>query len=271
MRSTLRLLRTTALLLCAPAWIAAQQPPPTMTAITPSAAYPGTVLTVTLTGSNFLPDDVVEPNNFYICGSNVVVVRATQITATYTIRADGERMSTVCVTSGGVKACGPFFTITPSDPAVMYLFFPASGNRGNRGDSVRVTIYGGRYTPEMTVAISNPGVSIDYAEVESSGFVYLELTIGLNAAPGPANLTATTVAGTSPPLVFTVNTPPPTLASVTPAVGAQGTSVPGTLTGTNFFARATVATSNAGIAAGSVVVVSETQISATFTIAPNAA
>ncbi|HEY1495185.1 MAG TPA: IPT/TIG domain-containing protein, partial [Candidatus Solibacter sp.] len=123
----------------------------------------------------------------------------------------------------------------------------------------------------MTVAISNPGISIDYVDVGSAAWVFVGLRIASNASPGPANVTLTTVAGTSPPLVFTVNTPPPTLASVTPAVGAQGTSVPVTLTGTNFFAGATVASSNPGIAVGSVVVVSETQISATFTVSPDAA
>lgn len=88
MRSALLLLRATALLLCSSAWLAAQQPPPTLTAITPSAAYPGTALTVTLTGTNFLPDAVVEPNNSYVTVKNVVVVSATQITTTFTIRAD---------------------------------------------------------------------------------------------------------------------------------------------------------------------------------------
>jgi hypothetical protein len=63
----------------------------------------------------------------------------------------------------------------------------------------------------------------------------------------------------------------PTLTSVSPASGVQGTSVPVTLTGTNFVAGATVAVSNPGIAVGSATVVSATQITATLTIAANAA
>jgi hypothetical protein len=63
----------------------------------------------------------------------------------------------------------------------------------------------------------------------------------------------------------------PTLTSVSPTSGVQGAAVPVTLTGTNFVAGATVAVSNPGITVGSVTVVSATQITATFTIAANAA
>ncbi len=65
--------------------------------------------------------------------------------------------------------------------------------------------------------------------------------------------------------------PPPTLSSISPASGVQGTSVPVTLTGTNFVSGATVAVSNTGVPVSRVTVVSATQITATFTISPTAA
>uniref|UniRef100_Q01V12 Cell surface receptor IPT/TIG domain protein n=1 Tax=Solibacter usitatus (strain Ellin6076) TaxID=234267 RepID=Q01V12_SOLUE len=271
MPSTLGLLRTTALILCAPAWLAAQQSPPTLTAITPSAAYPGTTLTVTLTGTNFLPGTTVESGTPYITVSNVIVVSTTQITATFTITADGVGSASVSGTSGGVTGSGRVcFTIKrPPVPPAIGSLTPARGNRGASG--VKVTIAGVGFTPEMTATINNLGVAIDSLEAVSKTWAYLGLTIAPNAAPGPANLTLTTVAGTSAPVVFTINTPAPTLASVTPAVGAQGTDVPVTLSGTNFFAGATVSSSNPGIAVKNVLVVSETQITAIFTIASNAA
>jgi hypothetical protein len=62
-----------------------------------------------------------------------------------------------------------------------------------------------------------------------------------------------------------------TLTSISPASGVQGTTVPVTLTGTNFVAGSTVTVSNPGIAVSGVTVVSATEITATFTIAPSAA
>src|SRR4029077_15915864 len=64
---------------------------------------------------------------------------------------------------------------------------------------------------------------------------------------------------------------PPTLTSISPNNGVQGQSVPVTLTGTNFVAGATIALSGAGITVNNTTVVSTTQITATFTIAANAA
>ena len=65
--------------------------------------------------------------------------------------------------------------------------------------------------------------------------------------------------------------PAPTLNSVSPASGAPGAAVSVTLAGWEFAPGATVAVSNAGIAVSGVTVVSDTQITATFTIAANAA
>src|SRR5580765_2799603 len=64
---------------------------------------------------------------------------------------------------------------------------------------------------------------------------------------------------------------PPTVTSISVNSGVQGQSVPVTLTGTNFIAGATIGLSGAGITVSSTTVVSATQITATFTIAGNAA
>jgi hypothetical protein len=71
---------------------------------------------------------------------------------------------------------------------------------------------------------------------------------------------------------FTVSPAPvPTLTTINPSTGVQGGSVPVTLTGANFVAGATVSVSNPGIAVSNATVVGATQITATFTIAANAA
>lgn len=66
------------------------------------------------------------------------------------------------------------------------------------------------------------------------------------------------------------NTTVLTLSSVSPNTGAQGASVPVTLTGSGFASGATINLSGTGITASGTTVVSSTQITATFAIAANA-
>src|SRR5262249_44943603 len=70
---------------------------------------------------------------------------------------------------------------------------------------------------------------------------------------------------TSGTVVFTINSPPPTLTSITPNSGTPGTNVNVTLTGTNFAFGATVNSSNPGVTASNISVASATQITATLT------
>jgi uncharacterized protein (TIGR03437 family) len=68
---------------------------------------------------------------------------------------------------------------------------------------------------------------------------------------------------------MTIQPPGPTLTSITPSSGAQGASIPITLTGTNFSSATTVNVANPGVAVSGVSVL-PTQIYATFTIATGA-
>jgi uncharacterized protein (TIGR03437 family) len=61
----------------------------------------------------------------------------------------------------------------------------------------------------------------------------------------------------------------PALTSISPNSGLTGTTVPVTLTGTNFVTGATVNVNDSGVSVSNVSVVSPTQITATFTIAAN--
>ena len=92
---------------------------------------------------------------------------------------------------------------------------------------------------------------------------------------GLRTVTVTTAAGTSGPRIFTI-TPPapgaPTLTSVTPNQGIQGTTVAVTLTGTNFVVGATTVTvSGGGVTVNNVVVGSSTSLTANFVLDPAAA
>jgi hypothetical protein len=82
-------------------------------------------------------------------------------------------------------------------------------------------------------------------------------------AIGTASVTITAIV-TPPP-------PAPVLSGIAPNGGTQGTSVPVTLTGSNFQAGVTVAIGGTGVTTSNVTVVSSTQIAATLSIAATAA
>jgi hypothetical protein len=97
------------------------------------------------------------------------------------------------------------------------------------------------------------------------------LTVHGAALPGPCNVTVTTTSGTSNAVTFTViPRPTPTLTSINPASGKQGTAVNVTLTGANFAVGATVGASGSEVTVSNVKLVNPNQITATITV-PGAA
>lgn len=64
--------------------------------------------------------------------------------------------------------------------------------------------------------------------------------------------------------------PPPTLTSVTPNSGVQGTAVPVTLVGSNFTTGSTITVSGNGVGVGNIAFVDSSHLTATFIITPNA-
>jgi hypothetical protein len=120
------------------------------------------------------------------------------------------------------------------------------------------------------VSVSNSGVTVSNVSVVSATQITATFTIAASATPGAANVTVTTAERTSGPVSFTITSVGPTLTSISPNSGAQGATVPVTLTGTNFVSGATVSVSNTGVTVTNVTVVSATQITATFTIAASA-
>jgi hypothetical protein len=106
--------------------------------------------------------------------------------------------------------------------------------------------------------------------VVSSTQITATLTIAASAATGVYNVTVMTSGGTSSAQPFSVTAPSglPTLSSISPASGSLNTSVNVTLTGTNYDASSQVRLQGAGLHQTNIVVVSPTQITATFTIDP---
>ncbi len=90
-------------------------PAPVLSNLLPSSATVGTSKNVTITGTNFTSDATVGVSGSGVSVSNVNVVSATQITATFTITAgatSGARNVTVATVSGASNAVP--FTLNPS-------------------------------------------------------------------------------------------------------------------------------------------------------------
>ncbi len=243
-----------------------QPPAPTLTAINPSSGFQGTSVPVTLTGTNFIPGaTTLTVSGSGVIGTSVNVVSGTSLTANFIVdpsAALGTRsitVSTVSGTSGSVT-----FTVNPGAPSLSSIN-PTSGNRGT---SVAVTLTGTNFVAGVTtITVSGSGVTGTSVNVTSGTSLTATLVIDSTADLGGHNVTVSTAAGSSGPILFAVNPPAPTLTLINPASGAQGTAVPVTLGGTNFVAGATsVAISGSGIIGSSVTVVSSTSMTALFVI-----
>jgi hypothetical protein len=259
-------------------------PAPTLTSISPSSELRGVPTNVTLTGTNFVTGSTVVATpavpGFSI--SNVVVVSATSITATFTA-STGAAIGNVnidVVTAGGASNTLPFAITGPVLTSIASCLAtdtppactgPASGTRGT---AIPVTLTGSGLTGTTAVNVSGGGVTVSAVTVVSDTQVTATFMFTGGAA-GARNVTTTGPAGTSNAVTFTVIVPPAGLFSISPTTGARGTIQAVTLTGQSFVTGANPATgitvSGGGITVSAFTVVSDTEITANFTIAPTAA
>ncbi len=248
--------------------------PPTLTSISPNNGVQGQSVPVTLTGANFIAGATIGVSGAGITVSSTTVVSGTQITATFTIAANATAgaQSVTLTTSGGTSTPQPFtVNSAPPGPLTLTSINPTSGVQGQ---SVPVALTGANFVAGATIGVSGAGITVSSTMVVSATQIMATFTIAANAPTGAQNVTVTTSGGPSGAQPFTVNPAPPTpptLTSISPTSGVQGQSVPVTLTGTNFIAGATIGVSGAEITVSNTTVLSATQITATFTIAANAA
>jgi IPT/TIG domain len=235
----------------------------TVTSVAPPTGAQGTSVNITLDGSNFVPGAVVNVTGTGVMSSNVVVVTASEITATLTINAGAATGSYSLSVTGpnGTSNTVPF-TVTAGGqtPTVTSVNPPG----GSQGSNVNVVIAGTNFSATSSVKVSGLGVTIGSLAVISSVQIDATFKIGALAPASLRSVTVTTAAGTSNGLPFTVSAGvEPTLTSITPNHGTQGT-VNVTLAGANFTAGAKIHFAGIGITITNVVVVSATEITATI-------
>ena len=237
-------------------------PPPTLTGITPASGTSGTSVPVTLSGANLTGATLTVPAG--ITASSVVVVSDLQITATFALAPGVSGPQTVTVTTAGGTASTTFTISAPLAPTLSSIA-PASGVQG--AASIPVTLTGVQLTG--VTALNVPaGLTASSLVVVNDTTITANLAVDIAVPTGPQNITVTGPGGASNALTFTVNPPAPALASIAPASGAQGASVPVTITGTNLTGAAL--NLPAGVTTSAAPVVSATQITATFVIAATA-
>ncbi len=240
---------------------------PTISSIAPINGARGTTVPITLTGSGLTGATAITVSGGGVTASGTTVVSDTTVTANFTITATaGLTARTVSVTApGGTSNTVTFTVVTPPVPTLTSVA-PATGVRGT---AVPVTLTGSNFTATgTTVAVSGTGVTVGAITVVNSTTITTTFTFSATAAMGARNVTVTTPGGTSGAVTFTVQGP--TLASISPATGTHGTTVPVTLTGTNLTGATAVTISGTGVSCTGITSTSTT-ISASCAITAGAA
>jgi len=137
---------------------------------------------------------------------------------------------------------------------------------GTTGSTVDVTLTGTGFG--TTVQVSGTGVTASIL-TETPTSLVARVVIAANATPGPRNVTVTTAGGTSSPLTFTINPGVPTLTAVSPAKGVRGTTVPVTITGSNFVSGSTTITGTPAPGAGDPIIAQNVVVSSSTSLTAN--
>jgi hypothetical protein len=259
-------------------------PLPKLTDISPSSGEDGKTYQITLTGTGMVTSGggagcASGTSTVQISGSGVSIsnisISSGSATMTFTIAVGappGARDVTVTNsrgTSNPVK-----FNVGLATPTITSI----SPNKGVRGTTITVTITGTNFVQgpgETTVRISSGGVIVGGPTVQSATSLTVNFAIMPDAAIGNYLVDMTTKrGGDSNAVQFSVVSSTPSITSISPSSGVRGTTVQVTINGSSFTAGAgtpTLNISGSGITGSNVSVVSDSSLTATFTIAPTAA
>jgi hypothetical protein len=174
---------------------------PTLTSIAPNSGVRGSIVPVTLTGTNLTGASAINFSGAGVTASNIVVVNPTTVTATITIAANAgaSARSLSVVTAGGNTntLVGGFTVVAPTLTSL-------TPNTGARGSVVSVTLTGTYLTGATAINFSGAGVTVSNIIVVNPTTVTANFTILSGAATGARSLSVATPGGSTNPVVFTV-------------------------------------------------------------------
>ena len=247
-------------------------PPGALTSIAPSTGARGTIVPVTLTGTNLAGTTAVTVSGAAdITVTGITNVNATTVTATFTISATAAltARNVTVTTPAGVSTAVTFTVVLPGTPTLTSI----SPNFGLRGTTVPVTLTGTGFTAAgTTVNITAPanGVTVGPVTVVNATTITTSITSVIGSALGQRFISVVTPGGATGTVPFTVTGP--ALTSIAPVTGAANTTVPVTLFGSGLTGTTAITVSGTGITVtGLTVVAPGNQVNANFVIAAGTA
>jgi hypothetical protein len=177
---------------------------PALASVTPNSGTQGTAVNVTLAGSNFAAGATVGVSGEGVTVSNVNVLNAGRITATFTIAAAAAaRARNVTVTTIDGTSNSAVFTVKAAGKApTLTSITPSSGARGS---SLNVTLAGNNFDATAKIIVTGERVGATSLQVVNANQIAAKFLIEPTAAVGPRNVTVTTSSGTSNAVTFTVD------------------------------------------------------------------
>jgi Bacterial Ig domain/IPT/TIG domain len=243
-------------------------PAPGLASCSPASGIQGSIVPVTLTGSNFISGATVVVSNAGVTVSSITVVSATQITAMFTLAASAPLgAANVTVTTSGGTSAPTVFTVNAPPPVVTSI----SPGSGRLAFSEFVTISGTGFAAGATVAVSDPEVTVRNVTIVDSTQITATFDVGFGASLGAANVTVTTSGGTSNAAPFTISSQPPGITALSPASLTRNSSQDITIMGSFFTPDATVTVSNPGVSVLYPFAYGPNMMSAIFVVAADAA
>jgi hypothetical protein len=248
-------------------------PKPTITSVNPASRGQGAAAqSIVITGTGFV-SGVSLSASFSATGITVnstTYNSATQVTANVTIAAGASAgIGDVTVTNGdaGVGTGTGKFTVN-AGPTVTSAT-PSSRPRGATAQNI--VIAGSGFVSGATASFSGSGITVNSTTFNNANQVTANITVAAGATVGSGNVTvvnpdAGSGLGTN---VFTVNALPTVTTATSGGQGATNLNV--VITGTGFLNGAGASFSGSGITVNNTTFNSATQLTASVTIASNAA
>jgi hypothetical protein len=250
---------------------AVNKPSPTLASVSPQSGNRLQTLHVGFRGTNFI-DGVTSVNvgpNIII--NDIIVHRADSLTANITINfnaAAGARNFSVSNGDGAVSGSRVF---TVNNPAPILTSI--TPNSGIRPQNLNVGFKGANFFSGATTVNAGAGITVHNITVHRLDSLTANITIFVNAEPGPRNFSVTNAApggGTSANVLFIVNSLMPTLTRINPAVGNRLQTLHVGFKGTNFFSGVSSVEAGPNIAVNNIVVHRFDSLTANLTIGANA-
>jgi hypothetical protein len=219
---------------------------PTITAISPKAAPPGSTTSALLVGTNLNGISAVT-----FSGAGVTATIGTNGTATsqpiaISIAAGAALgLRTVTVTTPGGTS-SPFSGFTVGFPPAITAVSP---NSGSPGTNIAATLFGTNLSGASAVTLSGSGVTATIGPGGTASTLPVTIAIAAGAAPGLRTITLNATTGVSSQFSGFAVGSAPAITSIGPNSGQPGSTVGAVIAGVNLGGASAVAFSGSGVTA----------------------